>query len=77
LLASLSVPALVASALTRAMAATPPIPISQPSRNAGPFDLARAEKSIRMTAMIGTGLSATPIARGRSWPSACPTQRIL
>ncbi len=30
--------------------------------NMGPFTLARAENSIRITAMIGTGLIATAIA---------------
>ena len=33
---------------------------TQPSRNSNPFTLARREKSISVTAMIGTGLIATP-----------------
>ena len=33
-----------------------------PSMNNGPFTLARRENSMRMTAMIGTGLTATPTA---------------
>ncbi len=43
---------------------------AQPMRNIGPFTLARLENSIRITAMIGTGLMATPMANGST--SAIP-----
>ena len=43
---------------------------AQPMRNIGPFTLARLENSIRITAMIGTGLMATPTANGST--SAIP-----
>ena len=43
---------------------------AQPMRNIGPFTLARLENSIRITAMIGTGLMATPTAKGST--SAIP-----
>ena len=46
-------------------------PTSQPTMKAGPFTLARRETSIKITAMIGTGLIATPTASGRIWPIAC------
>ena len=36
--------------------------MTQPARNTGPFTLARPENSIKITAMIGTGLIATPTA---------------
>ena len=36
--------------------------MTQPARNIGPFTVARPENSIKITAMIGTGLIATPIA---------------
>src|SRR3954454_24238688 len=52
--------------LTAASATTHPI------RNAGPFTRARREKSIRMTAMIGTGLRATPTAKVRISLMPCP-----
>ena len=39
-------------------------PTSHPARKADPFTFARAEKSTRMTAMIGSGLMATPMANG-------------
>jgi hypothetical protein len=41
-------------------------PTTQPTANAGPFERARGVPSIRITAMIGTGLRATPMADG-SW----------
>jgi hypothetical protein len=47
-------------------------PISQPMTNSGPFSRARCDISISATAMIGTGLSATPTARGRICPIAVP-----
>src|SRR4029079_17695071 len=40
--------------------------------NSGPFSRARCDISISATAMIGTGLSATPTARGRICPMAAP-----
>jgi hypothetical protein len=45
---------------------TATMPITQPAANAGPVTRARWVLSMRMTAMIGTGLRATPIAPGRS-----------
>ena len=41
-------------------------------RNARPLLRAFGVISIRMTAMIGIGLMATPIANGRMSPIACP-----
>src|SRR5580704_8361003 len=52
--------------LTAATAST------QPTRKASPFTLARREKSIRITAMIGTGLMATPMANVRTSLIPCP-----
>lgn len=46
---------------------------TQPSRNSGPFTRARWENSIRITAMIGTGLIATPTANVRTSLIPCPT----
>jgi hypothetical protein len=43
--------------------------------SAGPFERARGVTSIRMTAMIGTELSATPTATDRTCPIASPTGR--
>jgi hypothetical protein len=51
----------------------PAMPAIQPSRNARPFERARSEKSIRITAMTGMGLIATPTASGRISPIASPT----
>ena len=48
------------------------IPATQPPRNAGPFCRASAENSMRMTAMMGTGLMAIPIANGRTSPMTWP-----
>ena len=45
-------------------------PATQPTANAGPLLRAFGVPSIRMTAMIGMGLSATPIARGSRPPMA-------
>jgi len=39
-------------------------PATHPIRKTGPFTRARAEKRMRMTAMIGIGTIATPIANG-------------
>jgi hypothetical protein len=43
---------------------------AHPSRNSVPFTLACDENSIKITAMIGTGLIATPIAKVRIAPTA-------
>ena len=48
-------------------------PTIQPAANAGPVARARGVPSIRTIAMIGTGLIATPTARGRMSPIAAPT----
>ena len=45
----------------------------QPMAKAGPFVRALGVPSMRMTAMIGIGLNATPTADGRRSPIACPT----
>jgi hypothetical protein len=38
----------------------------------GPFTFARCENSIRITAVIGTGLIATPIAKVKTLLMPCP-----
>src|SRR6266516_4837549 len=45
---------------------------TQPTRNAVPLLLARCVNSIKMTAIMGTGLMATPMAMGRILPRAFP-----
>ena len=45
-------------------------PATQPTANAGPLVRALGVPSIKMTAMIGTGLSATPTADGSRSPMA-------
>ncbi len=50
-------------------------PTTHPSPNAGPLVRARGVPSIRMTAMIGTGLRATPTADGSRSPMAWPMRR--
>ena len=50
-------------------------PMTQPRANAGPFDRAFGVPSMRITAMIGTGLSATPMADGSRSPIAWPIGR--
>src|SRR6266566_3778253 len=50
---------------------------TQPSRKAEPLLLARWLNSIKMTAMIGTGLMATPIAWGKIVPIAFPMTSFL
>jgi hypothetical protein len=52
--------------LTTASAST------QPARNIGAFTFARCENSIKITAMIGTGLIAAPTAKVRTWLIPCP-----
>ena len=55
-----------ASPATRAIPLTTASATAQPSANIGPLTLARLENSMRITAMIGTGLMATPMAKGRT-----------
>ena len=50
---------------------------TKPTRKAGPLLLARWLNSIKMTAMIGTGLMATPIAWGKIVPIAFPMTSFL
>ena len=45
-------------------------PTTQPSRNAGPFTRPFGVASISTTAMIGTGLRATPTPKDRTCPIA-------
>src|SRR5277367_1598982 len=59
-------------AMDKKMAPTMPKPTSQPRTNASPFHLARSLVSMRITAMIGIGLSAIPTANGSDPPMACP-----
>jgi hypothetical protein len=47
-------------------------PMIQPARNVGPFCRARSLKSMRITPMMGTGLMATPMAKGSTSPMAEP-----
>ena len=64
-----------ASPARNAMPLTTARATAHPMRNIGPFTLARLEKSIRITAMIGTGLMATPMANGST--SAIPMVMAL
>ena len=52
-------------------------PTIHPATKAGPFTRASGVVSIRTTAMIGIGLSATPTPNDRTWPIACPTAGSL
>ena len=52
-------------------------PITHPTRNEMLFTFAAFEKSMRMTAMIGTGLIATPTAWPRIAPIASPMVVLL
>ncbi len=45
-------------------------PMTHPTANAGPLERAFGVPSMRMTAMIGTGLMATPTADGSRSPIA-------
>ena len=45
-----------------------------PSRNINPFTRARCENSISVTAMIGTGLIATPTAYVNTSPIPLPIE---
>jgi hypothetical protein len=69
-------PLLLASAPLAASSRTVPAtasPNTQPAMNAGPFTRPCGVASINTTAMIGTGLSATPTPNERTWPIAEPT----
>ena len=57
-------------ATLRTITLTATKPATHPRANTVPFDLAFGVPSMRMTAMMGTGLSATPIADGRRLPMA-------
>lgn len=57
-------------ATMRTMTLTTTRPAIQPNANAGPFPRVRGVDSIKITAMIGTGLRATPTAEGRRSPMA-------
>src|SRR5580700_6779429 len=57
-------------ATLRTITLTATKPATHPRANTVPFDLAFGVPSLRMTAMMGTGLSATPIADGRRLPMA-------
>jgi hypothetical protein len=59
----------------RTITLTTTSPATQPMAKAEPVERARGVASMRMTAMIGTGLSATPTAEGRSPPTACQNIR--
>src|SRR3984885_11950382 len=59
------------------IAPTTASPASQPRTNSGPLTRARRVVSISTTAMIGTGLSATPTARASEPPIACPIEAGL
>ena len=48
------------------------MPTIQPIRNEALFGPDRLDRSIKMMAMIGTGLMATPTASGSESPIACP-----
>ena len=50
---------------------------TQPTRKAGPLLLARWLNSIKMTAIMGTGLIATPMAWGKIVPIAFPMASFL
>ncbi len=60
-----------AFATTSAMPPTTASPAIQPNRNASPLLRAFGVMSIRMIAMIGTGLIAMPRASGRISPITC------
>src|SRR3984885_7029683 len=57
-------------ATIRTITLTATKPVTHPRANTVPFDLAFGVPSMRMTAMMGTGLSATPMADGRRLPMA-------
>src|SRR6202034_4828327 len=59
-------------AMDSTIAPTTASPASQPRTNSGPLTFARRVVSISTTAMIGTGLSATPIASASDPPIARP-----
>ena len=57
-------------ATRRTITLTMTSPSTHPTAKAGPFERAFGVPRIRITAMIGTGLSATPIADGSRSPIA-------
>ena len=64
-------PACPTSASTTSVTTT--IPATQPSRKPVLVAVAFRESSMRITAMIGIGLIATPTANKRTRPIAAPT----
>jgi hypothetical protein len=77
---AVEVPELVSSAspeTSNTITLTTTRPTIHPRPKAGPVVRARGVPSIRITAMIGTGLSATPIGSGRTSPIARPTSPHL
>jgi hypothetical protein len=70
--AVLSVATSPASAIAYTTPLTTARPSTQPTRKERPFTRARGENSIRITAMIETGLTAIPTANGMTSPMACP-----
>ena len=68
---SLLVPMAPDTAITTAVA--PATPMIQPAQKARLFTPARLESSIKMMAMMGIGLMATPMAKVMLSPMACPT----
>ena len=68
-----SVDASLASERRYTATLTTATPSTQPARKAGPLTRARAENSTRITAMMGSGLMATPMAYGSTTPIASPT----
>ena len=66
-----AIPAVLAT--MRTMVPTTARPSIQPPRKARPLLRAFGVISIRMMAMIGSGLMAMPIARGSISPIAAPT----
>jgi hypothetical protein len=60
-------------AISRTIVPTTASPINQPATKVGPFARARGVTSMRMTAMIGIGLSATPTANDNDCPIASPS----
>src|SRR5215212_8985883 len=59
------------------MAPTTTRPSNQPRTKTGPRERALEDVRRTTTAMIGTGLNATPTASGREWPIASPMRSPL
>jgi hypothetical protein len=64
--------ALAPLATSRTIVPRTAIPSTQPARNAGPLVRPLAVARISTTAMIGSGLSATPTPNDKTCPIACP-----